>query len=153
MNFMCSVVPSFLRRQIFFESLQFAQPVVYKSSYLLKYGTKVMSSLGEYEKFFIALQMVICEKENSFSMRLLWLVSSKTCFWNSSCLSWFSFWVCRSNFSCWERSCFCHFSSILSLTCNCYVFWYFTRSNKILWKSSICVSFKKKKNRKICNLA
>ena len=98
MNFVCSVVPSFLRRQTFFESLQCAQSVVYKSSYLLKYNVKVTSSSGKYEKFSIALQMAFCEKDNSFSMGLLRLVSCKTCFWNSSCLSWFSFWVCRSNF-------------------------------------------------------
>ena len=80
MNFVCSVVPDFLKRRTFFESLQFAQSVVYKSSYLLKYDVKVTSSSGEYEKFSIALQMAFCEKENSFLMGLLPLVSSKTCF-------------------------------------------------------------------------
>ena len=127
------------KTNFFFKSLQFAQSVVYRSSYLLKYDVTVMSSSREYEKFSIAPRMAFCE-ENSFSMGLLWLVSSKICFWNSSYLSWFSFWVCRSNFSifsCWESSCFCHFSSILSWTCNCCVFWYFIRSNKILSKSSI----------------
>ena len=41
MNFVCSVVPSFFRRQTFFKSLQFVQSVVYKSSYLLKYDKKL----------------------------------------------------------------------------------------------------------------
>ena len=94
------------------------------SRYLLKYDVNVSSSSEEYEKFSIVLEMVFCKKENSFSMGLL-LVSSKTCFWNSSCLSWFSFQVCRSNFSIfssWGSSYFCHFSSILSWTCNCWVF-------------------------------
>ena len=147
MNFLCSVVPSFLKGRTFSESLQF---VVYKSSYLLKYNVKITSSSGEYEKFPIAFQKAFCGKGNSFSMGLLRLISSKTCFWNSSCLSWFFFWVCRSNFSCWESSCFWYFSSILSWTCDCCVFWYFTSSNKILLKSSmISVSFKKEEPKNI----
>ena len=77
---MCSVVPCLLRSRIFFESHEFTKSVLYKSSYLLKYNIKVTSSSGEYEKFSIAHQMVFCEKENSFSIEFLRLVSSKTCF-------------------------------------------------------------------------
>ena len=57
---------SFLRRRTFFESLHFPQSVVYKSSNLLKYDSKVTSSLEEYKKFSIALQIVFCEKKIRF---------------------------------------------------------------------------------------
>ena len=158
MNFVGSVVPSLLRRQIFFESLQFPQSVLYKSSYLQKYDAKVTSSSGEYEKFSTALQMVFCKKENSFFIQFLWLVSSKICFWNSSCFSSISFWYfsCFYSISFWYSSCFCWYShcfsslfswfsfwvwisnlSILSWSCYCSAFWNLTKSNKAFLKSSM----------------
>ena len=65
------------KKMNFFKSLQ---SVLYKSSYLLKYNAKVMSSSGLHEKFSIALQMVFCDKENSFSLEFLRLLSYKTSF-------------------------------------------------------------------------
>ena len=51
MNFASSVVPSLLRRRrIFFETHQFPQSVLHKSSYIQKYDTKILSSLGKDEK-------------------------------------------------------------------------------------------------------
>ena len=60
------------------------------------------------KKFSIALQMVFCEKENSFSQEFRRLVSSKTYLWNSSCFSSISFryFSCFSLISFWYSSCF-----------------------------------------------
>ena len=124
----------------------------YKFSYLLKYDAKFTSSSGEYEQF---SKWPFCEKENSFSMGLLWLVRSKTCFWNSSCLSWFSFQICQSNFSIfstWESSCFCHFSSILFRTALAVHSGTLPDIIKYFWNPPRKMCLLRKKNRKICNL-
>ena len=128
--------------QVFSEDeLQFAHSIVYKSLY------KGYIFFGRVWKIlYRILNDVLRKRKFLFRWDYYGLLVLSLAF-EIRAVSWFSFRVCRSNFSifsCWESSCFCFFSSILSWTCNYCIFWSFTRSNKILFQSSmISVSFKK----------